>query len=319
MTPPISIVTGFLGSGKTTLLRHVLAHGIGGRRVALLVNELGTIGFDGQAMAGLNVARMIELTSGCICCSIGTDFLLAVEEIIATVEPDLIIVETTGVAEPSGLIRQIRAGDLPLDAIITLVDAANIVHQLELSPVAAWQLRAADFLVLNKCDLVTETTLTEVRTLLHESNPRAALFETSHGMVETSVLFGVGRDVSRSENDEPESYDHLHAEQIATLLWRSDIPLERVRFETAMRDLPPQVYRAKGYVHCTDAPWPTLVNFVAGRSDYEATRFKAPPSFLNQLVLIGTELDSLQADLFTRLDACTDTAERATAWQARQS
>lgn len=322
MTPPISIVTGFLGSGKTTLLRHILEQGLAGQRAALIVNEIGEVGFDGQVIEGVHVGRMIELTSGCICCSIGSDFLLAVEELIDTVAPDLIIVETTGLAEPSGLMRQVRAGGLPLDAVVTLVDAANIGRELDMSPVAEWQLRAADFLVLNKCDLVQPDERAQVRTLLRAYNQRAALFETVRGAIDAGVLFGGPRAAAlvapESAHAPTESHDHLHAEHISTLLWRSAAPLERQRVEAVLRDLPPQIYRAKGYVHCTDAPWPVLVNFVCGRVDYEATRFKTPPDDLNQLVFIGADLELLREQLCAQFDACLDTPARAADWHARR-
>lgn len=322
MSPSISIVTGFLGSGKTTLLRYVLERGLDGRRVALVVNEIGDIGFDGRVVEGLNIGRMIELTSGCICCAIGTDFLLAVEEIIETVAPDLIIVETTGVAEPWNLIRQVRASGLPLDAVVTLVDAANIEHELDLAQVARWQIRAADFLVLNKCDLVTEEALARVRALLREQNSRAALLETVRGTVDAQVLFGGSSSAGAAQGQRGagggDSEDHLHEDQISTLLWQSDAPLDRQRIEEALRTLPATIYRAKGYIHCTDAPWPVLVNHVCGRTDYETTRLKTAPTALNQLVFIGAELAALQDALFAALNACADTPERAVNWQDRR-
>lgn len=322
MATAISIVTGFLGSGKTTLLRHTLERGLDGQRVALIVNEIGAVGFDGHVVQELNVTRMIELTNGCICCSIGADFLVAVEEIIDLAAPELIIVETTGLAEPSSLIRQIHASDLPLDAIITVVDAANIAHTLELSPVVEWQLRAVDFLVLNKCDLVTPAQQEQTRRLLREHNPRAALFEATHGQVPTEALFGRVRAnrllADAVDRPPPAAHTHLQAEHIGTFLWRSTAPLARERCEATLAALPPQVYRAKGYVHCTDAPWPSLVNVVCGRVDYEATRFRDPPADLNQLVFIGSDLELLTADLCDRLDACADTPERAHDWHLRR-
>jgi G3E family GTPase len=318
MAPPVSIVTGFLGSGKTTLLSTMLERGIGGRRVALIVNEIGEIGFDGQVVEGTNVERMIELTSGCICCSIGTDFLLAVEEIIETVAPELIIIETTGLAEPWSLIRQVRASGLPLDAVVTLVDAAHINQELDMSPVARWQIRAADFLVLNKCDLVAAADLAQVRSLLREQNSRAAIFETVRGAIDGGILFGAALHEPHNDQGMPATSDHLRDEGIATIAWRNDTPLERQRLEATLRELPPQVYRAKGLVHCTDAPWPSRVNIVCGRVDYETTRLKHPPQQLNQLVLIGADLATLRDDLLSCLEACADTPGRAADWRARQ-
>src|SRR5215207_10287598 len=99
MATSASIITGFLGSGKTTLLRGLLVRGLGQRRVALIVNEIGQIGFDGRVLADTGATQIIELTSGCICCALGSDFLLAVEELIAIASPDLILIETSGLAE----------------------------------------------------------------------------------------------------------------------------------------------------------------------------------------------------------------------------
>ncbi|MCG8348497.1 MAG: GTP-binding protein [Chloroflexales bacterium] len=319
MLPPISIVTGFLGSGKTTLLSTMLERGMGGRRVALIVNEIGEIGFDGQVIAGTNVERIIELTSGCICCSIGTDFLLAVEEIIETVAPELIIIETTGLAEPWSLIQQVRTSGLPLDAVVTLVDAAHINQEIDMSPVARWQIRAADFLVLNKCDLVTAADLAQVQSLLHEQNSRAAIFETVRGELDGGIIFGAALHDPTHDQDMQVMSDHLRDEHIATIAWQNNTPLERQRLEATLRELPPQVYRTKGLIHCTDAPWPSRVNIVCGRVDYETTRLKHPPQQLNQLVLIGVDLAALRDDLLARLDACADTPARADDWRARQN
>lgn len=316
MRTAVTIVTGFLGSGKTTLLRHVVEQGLRGRRVALIVNELGEMGFDGQVIEGVNVSRMIELTSGCICCSIGTDFLVAVEEIRMLVEPELIIVETTGVAEPWSLMRQVRAADLPLDAIVTVVDAANVNRELELAAVARQQIRAADFLVLNKCDLATTDQLDAVRALLHSQNDRAAIIETVKGNLAAGLIFGAATLDPQRPLAEPSN--HLASDQIETIAWRHDIPLERAQIEAALCELPRQVYRAKGIIHCTDAPWPTLVSQVCGRVDYETTRLKTPPPALNQLVLIGSGLHDQSATLLARLAACADTPDRVADWQRRR-
>ncbi|MCU0493405.1 MAG: GTP-binding protein [Chloroflexaceae bacterium] len=322
---PIAIITGFLGSGKTTMLRKLLERGFGGRRVALIVNEFGEVGFDGQAVEGLHVERMIELTSGCICCSVGTDFLLAVEEIIDTTQPDLIVVETTGLAEPWSLIKRVRASGLPLDTVVTLVDAANLERELDMAQVARWQVRAADFLILNKCDLVTPAQLAHVRTLLREQNERAAIIEVIQGEVDPRRLFGIFTDEhgmnevtsKRSAPSAMEDSDHLHEDAIETLLWQHNQPLERGKIEAALRELPPYIYRTKGIIHCTDAPWATRVNGVCGRVDYETTRLKTPPLFLNQLVFIGTALEGLRDNLFARLATCADTSERTAAWHSR--
>ena len=124
-TVAVDILTGFLGSGKTTLLRHVLDHGLRGKPVAVIMNEIGEIGIDGRVVTGLSaVEKMVELSSGCICCTIDDyRFDLAVQEIIETTRPHLIIIESTGLADPEPLVDRVKAAGLGLDAIITVVDA----------------------------------------------------------------------------------------------------------------------------------------------------------------------------------------------------
>ena len=111
-TVAVDILTGFLGSGKTTLLRHVLDHGLRGKPVAVIMNEIGEIGIDGRVVTGLSaVEKMVELSSGCICCTIDDyRFDLAVQEIIETTRPHLIIIESTGLADPEPLVDRVKSG-----------------------------------------------------------------------------------------------------------------------------------------------------------------------------------------------------------------
>src|SRR5215470_19446772 len=159
----VDILTGFLGSGKTALLRHVLDHGLRGKPVAVIMNEIGEIGIDGRVVTGLSaVEKMVELSSGCICCSIDDyRFDLAIQEIIATARPHLIIIESTGLADPEPLAYRVKNAGLGLDAVITVVDAENADRHLAEADVARAQIEAADFLVVNKLDLVAPEALAD--------------------------------------------------------------------------------------------------------------------------------------------------------------
>lgn len=314
----ITIVTGFLGSGKTTLLRRLLDEGAGGRRVALIVNEFGELGFDGQVLAGAQGRQIIELAGGCVCCTMGSNFLLAVEDLIETSAPDLIVVETSGLAEPWSLIRQLRSADFALNAVLTLIDAAQLDRALELVPVARWQIRAADFLIVNKCDLVSEQQLLELEATLHSINERAILVPTVRGEVDATLLFAPRLSQSEAE-DLLDNHDHQHDDHgvLERFVWRSALPLERERIEMLLTALPSTIYRAKGIVHCSDAPWPTLVNVVAGRVEYETVRLHEQPALLNALVFIGPQITALAGPIGESLERCVD-EERATAWLARR-
>lgn len=309
--PPLTIVTGFLGSGKTTLLRALIERGADGRRLAVVVNEFGQVGLDGAALQRAG-APVVELAGGCVCCEAGSDFLLAVEE-LRDYEPDQIVVEASGLAEPGGIVRRALAAGLALDAIVAVADAANLDAALAASPVAAWQLRGADLIVLSKIDLVSPEASAAAAARLRELNPRAAIVPATHGAVPAALLFGP-RPPGAAPAPEP---GHGEGDGFAAVTWSSDTPLRRAALEAALTALPGDVYRAKGLVHCTDAPWPDELHLVCGRHMLTAVRPKRPVAPLNTLVLLGPGLDARADALRATLDACADTPERAAGWRER--
>src|SRR5262245_35557808 len=228
-TVAVDILTGFLGSGKTTLLRHVLDHGLRGKPVAVIMNEIGEIGIDGRVVTGLSaVEKMVELSSGCICCSIDDyRFDLAIQEIIATARPHLIIIESTGLADPEPLAYRVKNAGLGLDAVITVVDAANVERHLAETEMAGAQIAAADFLVVNKLDLVPEATAAKLEKRLARMNGRAERFRTVRGAIESDLLFATGvatyRELARSTSD------HVHQDGIGSFVFRSAVPLDQDR------------------------------------------------------------------------------------------
>lgn len=314
MTPPLTIVTGFLGSGKTTLLRALLDSGAGGRRLAVIVNEFGQVGIDGAALARAGGAPLVELAGGCVCCEAGSDFLLAVEELIDR-GPDQIVIETSGLAEPGGIIRRARGAGLPLDAVVAVADALNLEAALAASPVAEWQLRAADIVVLSKVDAAPAAARAAAEARLRALSPRAAIVPAAHGRVAPDLLFGP----RLAPAEPPPAPGHLPGDGFSSLAWSGDAPLRRAALEAALAALPASVYRAKGLVHCTDAPWPDELQLVAGRHTLTAVRLREPARPLNRLVLLGPGLDAQGPVIGAALDACADTPERAEAWWGRYS
>ncbi len=312
MTPPLTIVTGFLGSGKTTLLRALVEGGAGGRRLALVVNEFGQVGLDGAALARAGAAPVVELAGGCLCCAAGSDFLLAVEELL-DYAPDQILVEASGLAEPGGIIRRAQGAGLTIDAIIAVADALNLEEALTASPVAEWQLRAADLIVLSKVDVATPAARAAAESRLRALNQRAAILPAAHGRLPAELLFG-----PRLPGDAPQpAAEHLGDDGFTSLSWSGDLPLRRAALEAFLDTLPPSVYRAKGLVHCTDAPWPDELQLVCGRWRLSAVRLRESASPLNRIVLLGRELDERGPALIAALEACADTPERAAAWRER--
>ena len=174
---PVTIISGFLGSGKTTLLNHILANQKG-LKTAVLVNEFGEIGIDNDLIIETS-EDMIELSNGCICCTINGELLTAVNKILdKNKKIDYLIVETTGLADPLPVAMTFAGSSLRskvrLDSIITLVDAENFDFDIEKTNIAHAQLLYGDILLLNKCDLVDEKKLEKIeeKILTIKTEPR---------------------------------------------------------------------------------------------------------------------------------------------------
>jgi G3E family GTPase len=191
---PVTLLTGFLGAGKTTLLNHILCN-LQGVRSAVLVNEFGEVGIDNELVVATSDS-MVELSNGCICCSINGELQEAVHRVLQRPEPiDLIVVETTGLADPLPVALTFMAGDLRdrlrLDSIITLIDAEHFTTAVE-SPIARAQVVYGDILLLNKADLVDEQRLFEVEAELRAIKTDARILRACRGDVPLGLLLSVG-------------------------------------------------------------------------------------------------------------------------------
>ena len=180
---PVTILTGFLGAGKTTLLNYILKqqHGY---KFAVIVNEMGKIGVDG-ALVEKTEDDILELNNGCLCCSVRKDLVQGVQKLIKRGGFDYLLIETTGAADPQPVaqtflnIPQLQQFVM-LDSIITVVDAEQIEKQLTAQDTAKEQIAMADFVLLNKTDLVDEAQLTKVEGIIHGMNPHAQVIRTNH-------------------------------------------------------------------------------------------------------------------------------------------
>ena len=304
-TVAVDILTGFLGSGKTTLLRHVLDHGLRGKPVAVIMNEIGDVGIDGRVVTGLSaVEKMVELSSGCICCTIDDyRFDLAVQEIIETTRPHLIIIESTGLADPEPVVDRVKGAGLGLDAIITVVDALDGPRHLHETQITRQQIEAADFLVLNKLDLVDEAATDQLDRRLAKLNPRAERFRTVRGAIDSDVLFATGVAAFRERAQRPDaSHDHRHADGFGSFVYRSAGVLDQTRFERLVGRLPRDIVRAKGIVRFAGRDWQCLFSVTCGRP--ELTWVKLPAVTENQAVFIGRHLERHEAALRAQLAGC---------------
>ena len=315
---PVDIVGGFLGSGKTTLLRRLLEEGTGARgtggvplttaagaareRVAVVVNEFGEIGIDGLVVGGLGYGeRMVELSSGCICCQLDTlHFEIALDELCDDVQPDRIVIETSGVADPGSLAARLADLGRPLGSVITVVDTVNLDRVLA-EPIGREQIAAADFLVLSKLDLPETLGRPSTDVRIRVLNSRAPVIPGPVGADGLQLLFGSGLPAPSPERPTLSGAAVLDLESVS---WSTDRPLERRATLDLLAALPPAVYRAKGVVRYAGASVPALVNVTAGRlqSQWEpALADAAGPG--GALVFIGRDLPAWQDGLLAALPA----------------
>lgn len=214
---PVTILTGFLGAGKTTLLNHILSNQQG-VKTAVLVNEFGEIGIDNDLIIATG-EDMVELSNGCICCSINGELLEAVYRILDRPDPvDYLVVETTGLADPLPVAMTFLGSDLRdltrLDSIITLIDAENFSDSLLDSEVARAQVIYGDILLLNKCDLVSSERLEQLEDQLRSLKSEARILRSVKGDVSLPLLLSVGlfeSDRVASQQDHSDcDHDHNH-------------------------------------------------------------------------------------------------------------
>ena len=216
---PVTILTGFLGAGKTTLLNHILSNQQG-LKTAVLVNEFGEIGIDNDLVVATG-EDMVELSNGCICCSINGELLDAVYRILDRPDPvDYLVVETTGLADPLPVAMTFLGSDLRdstrLDSIITLVDAENFGPEILEGEVARAQVVYSDMLLLNKCDLVEESRLEALESELRSIKSDARILRSVKGEVPLPLLLSVGLfesdKVVAAQDHSNCDHDHGHCE-----------------------------------------------------------------------------------------------------------
>ena len=188
----VNLLFGFLGSGKTTLLRRILGERAGERKMAVIVNEFGDVGVDGDVIAGDNV-NLVELTSGCLCCTLRGSLMSAVEELREKAGVEQIVVEATGVASPGDMLEDLNdsriAHELDIGPLVTVVDAPKFTRlQQMLGEFYEEQVENADVLVLNKIDLATPDDLDHARAAVREINPDAALLFAEQGDTDLALL-----------------------------------------------------------------------------------------------------------------------------------
>jgi len=326
---PVTIITGFLGAGKTTLISHLIRNA-GGRRLAVVVNEFGTLGVDGDILLSCAIPdcpaeNIVELANGCICCTVADDFIPTVETLLALdPRPDHILIETSGLALPKPLLK---AFDWPairsritVDGVLALADAEAVAagrfapnsaaidaqraadpgidHETPLSEVFEDQLACADMVLLTKGDLAGPGGVAAARTVIAAEAPRPVpVIELVDGVVDPRLIMGLDAaaeddiDARPSHHDGEDDHEHDDFDSLSIDLGEIADPADLVaRIETLARDQ--RILRVKGYAAVTGKPMRLLVQAVGARVRYHYDRpWRPGEARTTNLVVIAERAD----------------------------
>ena len=293
---PVTIITGFLGSGKTTLLNQILQNDHK-QKVAVLVNEFGEINIDAQLLVSYD-DDMVELSNGCICCTINEGLVEAVKRIIAREEKvERLIIETTGVADPLPIISTFVGSDFRyftrLDSVITLIDAETFTPEHFDSEVAYKQIAYGDILLLNKTDLASREQLTALETYIASIKKNPRIIHTQYAQVPLPLILDVG--LTQTDSWPEAEHHHHHSHHLETdgfmsMSFHSEKPFDVYQFQKFLNErLPLEVFRAKGIVWLAGSQLRHIFQLCGQRHELKSEPWSNSPA--NQLVFIGRHLD----------------------------
>ena len=329
---PVTVITGFLGSGKTTLIAHLMRNPQG-RRLAVIVNEFGEVGVDGEILKGCAIPacpaeNIVELANGCICCTVADEFIPTMEALMALdPRPDHILIETSGLALPKPLLK---AFDWPairsritVDGVIALADAeavaagrfatdvaavdaqraadAGIDHETPLSEVFGDQIACADLVVLTKSDLAGPDGVARARAMIEAEAPRpVAIVEVAEGAIDPRVILGLGSaaeddiDARPSHHDGADDHEHDDFDSVVIDIPEVADPADLAARIASLADRR-NILRVKGYASVAGKPMRLLVQAVGRRVRHQYDRPWAPGEARRGRLVVIAEHDDIDA------------------------
>lgn len=343
---PVTVITGFLGSGKTTLVRHLMQNP-GGRRLAVVVNEFGDVGVDGEILKSCAIPdcpaeNIMELANGCICCTVADDFIPTIEALMALdPRPDHILIETSGLALPKPLLKAFDWPDIrskiTVDGVIALADAEavaagrfapdvarvdaqrladdSIDHETPLSEVFEDQISCADIILLTKPDLAGPEGVARAKEVIAAEYPRPLpVVEVAEGVVDPRVILGLeaaaedDMDARPSHHDDHDDHEHDDFESVVIDIPELADPADLVsRIEDLANSQ--NILRVKGYASVAGKPMRLLVQAVGARVRHQYDRPWKPDEARRGRLVVIAEHDDVNVDAIRAVLAPAEAAE----------
>lgn len=307
------IITGFLGVGKTTMLTNTVKKHFPDRKVAIVVNEFGDIGIDGDVLSNI-YSEVLEISEGCICCQLSEEFESGVMEIIQKYNPEIIFVETSGASEPFPIFMSMQNLGITVEGVICVVDSKNLDSYKDNST-AKYQIGGSNIIVLNKTDLVSDEELASVKkeveaikdeyniknNLTKETVFNSYVINTSEqGLVKKEVfegLYPIDEIVGMAKD-----YQHLDHTTEDSITQKVAYLKEGIEFndvDQILKNIPKSIYRVKGVVKVKDVPNPIVINYSFGNISFEELDEYKQPSIM---IFIGESIDDDVKALCERYD-----------------
>lgn len=296
------IITGFLGVGKTTMLINTVKKYFSDKKVAIIVNEFGDIGVDGNILSNV-YSEVLEISEGCICCQLAQEFESGVIEIMNKYHPEIIFVETSGASEPFPIFLSLQNLGISVEGVICVVDSKNLDSYKENST-AKYQIGGSNIIVLNKTDLVTDMELEAIKSdvvkIKEEYNIKNNLTgktifdryvidyaqqgllnkEVFDGVYKVEEIIGIAKDYQH--------HDHTSRDSITQKVAYLKENIEFSDIEEVLNSLPKSIYRVKGVVKTTDVANPIVINYSFGDVSFEELDSYTQPSIM---IFIGEDID----------------------------
>jgi G3E family GTPase len=302
----VILIAGFLGAGKTTLLRRILQGPGDLSRTAVLVNEFGRVGIDGELLQGFKTP-VYELTNGCICCTMAGDMVKSVEEILLKYNPHHLFIEATGVADPLEIMLFLHGPiiepRIKVPKVVTVLDGDLWEGREYFGPLFYNQIKGADLLLFNKVDLLPAENIPRYLEEVKELNPYCTVVPTEHCAIEPQVLWQPVPSLVRTGEISlvpPAGEKPCNAEEMGYLAFafEEDKPLREDCFRSFLKSMPAGLYRIKGYVLLDERRF--FINHVGKKTEWIALDTHGPTT----LAFVGWKI--YESEIIGQLKACLD-------------